>query len=328
VDDSSARAAEFDSFLLEIMERAPNIELASIPRSLFDLQAWRDGGALHVITMVTTPQTYARLNILAKRLDEWIKLSQSLALARSFALGHDRTYVLAVPGLLPRSKMTDAIWSRVEVWDGPYLHDWASQLSVPVPPFITAGDLNESPMRGADYERAIEHRLLRQLAQIAPGEENWIKYEKFCEDLLDFLFVPPLNSAIAQRVDNQGANRRDYILPNYSSEGFWAFIRQHYAAHFVVAEVKNLRNPPGKAEILQVANYLNKHGTGLFALLLARKLLTPNGNWVRREQWISHDKLIIDLDDADVKQMIRIKLAGGDPAELVRQRIEDFRLGI
>ena len=53
-----------------------------------------------------------------------------------------------------------------------------------------------------------------------------------------------------------------------------------------------------------------------------------DGNWVRREQRISHDKLIIDLDDADVKQMIRMKLAGDDPAEMVRQRIQDFRLGI
>jgi hypothetical protein len=105
-------------------------------------------------------------------------------------------------------------------------------------------------------------------------------------------------------------------------------MREHYSADFVVAEVKNLDGNPGKNDLLQVANYLNKRGTGMFALLLTRTLLDENGQWVRREQWVSSEKLIIDLDDDQVRQMIRMKLAGDEPAEFIRQRIEDFRLGI
>ena len=45
-------------------------------------------------------------------------------------------------------------------------------------------------------------------------------------------------------------------------------------------------------------------------------------------QWVQHNKLIIGLDDEDVRQMITTKAAGGDPAELIRQKIEDFRLRI
>ncbi len=41
-----------------------------------------------------------------------------------------------------------------------------------------------------------------------------------------------------------------------------------------------------------------------------------------------YSKLIVGLSDEDVVQMVRTKTAGGDPAELVRQKIEDFRLGI
>jgi hypothetical protein len=36
----------------------------------------------------------------------------------------------------------------------------------------------------------------------------------------------------------------------------------------------------------------------------------------------------VGLSDDDVVQMVRTKVSGGDPAELVRQKIEDFRLGI
>jgi len=171
--------------------------------------------------------------------------------------------------------------------------------------------------------------LASRLAGIRPGTAGWPAYEKYCEDLLSFLFVPPLNPPIPQSRDERHVNRRDYVLPNYAADGgFWQFMRTHYEAHLVVAEVKNLSRGPGKDEILQVANYLNPRGTGLFALILARTDLDQAARWTCREQWVHYSKLIVGLSDEDVVQMVRTKTGGGDPAELVRQKIEDFRLGI
>jgi hypothetical protein len=158
---------------------------------------------------------------------------------------------------------------------------------------------------------------------------DWRAYENYCEDLLSFLFVPPLNPPVPQSNDERHVNRRDYVLPNYALDGgFWQFMRTHYEAHLVVAEVRHLSGAPGKREILQVANYLNPRGTGLFALVLARKELDETARWICREQWVLHGKLIVGLGDDDVIQMVRTKMAGNDPAELIRQKIEDFRLKI
>jgi hypothetical protein len=77
-----------------------------------------------------------------------------------------------------------------------------------------------------------------------------------------------------------------------------------------------------------VANYLNPRGTGLFALILGRTDLDEAARWTCREQRVHYSKLIVGLSDVDVVQMVRIRTGGGDPAELVRQKIEDFRLGI
>jgi hypothetical protein len=38
--------------------------------------------------------------------------------------------------------------------------------------------------------------------------------------------------------------------------------------------------------------------------------------------------MIITLEDDDVHQMIRNRVTGGDPALVIRQKIEDFRLKI
>jgi hypothetical protein len=196
----------------------------------------------------------------------------------------------------------------------------AGQLEVVVPPGVAWGD-EDSALPGYD--------LASRLAGIRPGTGGWPAYEKYCEDLLSFLFVPPLNPPIPQSRDERHVNRRDYVLPNYATGyGFWQFMRTHYEAHLVVAEVKNLSRGPGKNEILQVANYLNQRGTGPFALIFARTDLDEAARWTCREQWVHYGKLIVGLSDEDVVQMVAIKTGGGDPAELVRQKIEDFRLGI
>ena len=102
-------------------------------------------------------------------------------------------------------------------------------------------------------------------------------------------FVPPLNPPIPQSRDERNVNRRDYVLPNYALDGgFWQFMRTHYEAHLVVAEVKNLSRGPGKREILQLADYLNPRGTGLLALVLARWDLDETARWICREQWVQH----------------------------------------
>ena len=56
--------------------------------------------------------------------------------------------------------------------------------------------------------------------------------------------------------------------------------------------------------------------------------MNDTAKWICREQWVQHNKLVIGLDDDDVQQMLVTKMADGDPAELIRQKIEDFRLGI
>lgn len=171
--------------------------------------------------------------------------------------------------------------------------------------------------------------LLRRLTTIPKGKAGWSAFEHFAEDLLNLLFVPPLNAVIPQSSNENGFNRRDFVLPNYApAETFWGFLRVHYRGDFIVVDAKNYTKQVGKEEVLQLANYLSHHGTGLVGMLLTRTGLSPNGRWTSREQWLLHNKLIIGLGEDDYRQMLLTRRSGGDPAELVRQRIEDFRLRI
>lgn len=322
----AGRGYEFEQFVQEILERSSDIELAGAPSPYgadygFDLAAVRNGRPVLIEAKLTTPQTSYRLEQMNSQLKAAAQRYKELH------PGPEPELVLTFPGVLSQSKMTVALRSRLEIWDGPYLRARARTLGITVPPYIAL----ESPVAidWRDDDSSYTHTLLDKLRTIRPGQASWSAYEKYCEDLLNFLFVPPLNLAIPQSRDDQHVNRRDYILPNYALDGgFWQFMRGHYDAHYVVAEVKNLSCSPGKREILQVANYLNAHGTGLFAMVLARREMDETARWICREQWVQHNKLIVGIHDEDVRQMVKTKSAGNDPAELVRQKIEDFRLGI
>jgi len=321
-----ARGYEFEHFVREILEHAPDIELTATPSpygpdSGFDLSAVRDGRPLLVQVKVTTPQTSYRFEQMIAVLNE------AAERYRELHPGTEPELALTFPGVLAKSKMTRAIRSQLTVWDGPYLSALARQFDIRVPPYVAreGSEIAKVP----ESESLYTHDLLYRLEHIEPGRTGWPAYEKYCEDLLNFLFVPPLNPAIPQSRDDRRANRRDYILPNYALDGgFWQFMRDHYGAHYVVVEAKNLRERPGKREILQVANYLNPHGTGLFALILTRREPDDTARWICREQWVQHNKLVVGINDEDVRQMVATRLAGNDPAELIRQKIEDFRLGI
>jgi hypothetical protein len=77
-----------------------------------------------------------------------------------------------------------------------------------------------------------------------------------------------------------------------------------------------------------LSNYLSYHGAGLLGIIITRHGPNFAAEVVRREQWVLHNKLIIFLNDEDTRTMIKSKESGEDPAAVLRQRIEDFRLGM
>ena len=78
--------------------------------------------------------------------------------------------------------------------------------------------------------------------------------------------------------------------------------------------------------MLDLGNYLSKPGTGLFGMLVTRNSSDRGADITRREQWFMHQKLVIVLNDDDLRQMWTMLKRGGDPSQHILQKIEDFRI--
>lgn len=165
-----------------------------------------------------------------------------------------------------------------------------------------------------------------QLKACATGRSAWSQYQRLVGNMLEAFFVPPLEKPISESPDGYQVNRRDFVLPNYCTTGFWAFMRERYAADYVVVDAKNYTKKIGKKEILQIANYLKEHGAGLFGVIFSRSGPDQSATITLREQWALSRKLIIVLTDADLLSMIASSKSGGNPDTILRQRVEEFRL--
>jgi hypothetical protein len=324
---AASRGWLFVQFIGDLLAALPGItdlhrESATTPGPDvgIDFVAWQEGRPLLVEAKAQTPQTGRRL----QQSVEQLRAAGTEYVQQHPGLQHQPRLVVAFPGVLSPQRQASVRAGGVELWDGVSLQRMARRAGVFAPEFLARPEGEELPP-----EREPADELLRRLPRIQTGTADWPAFERFSEDLLNLLFVPPLNTAVPQSSNESGVNRRDFILPNYAAgDTFWGFLRTHYRGDFIIAEAKNYTKPVGKDGVLQLANYLSHHGTGLVGLLLTRSGLAQSGRWTSREQWLLHNKLIIGLNEDDYRQMLLTHRASGDPAELIRQRIEDFRLGI
>jgi hypothetical protein len=228
--------------------------------------------------------------------------------------------ILAVPGALSPQHFDFLLHAGLTtVIDGPMLRAAGADPEA-------MGGLAEAVLQQPSRLRSQADELLKRLGEVKAGRQSWSTYQDLCGDILEFLLCPPLSSPLRERSNSSKVNRRDIILLNYATTGFWDYMRAHYAAHYVVVDAKNYRGDVPKNAVLQVANYLSAHGAGLFGMIICRSGGDQSAEITRREQWAIHRKMIVIINDDDLRQMVSNKTSGTEPSDVLRQKLEDFRL--
>lgn len=232
--------------------------------------------------------------------------------------------VFAFPGILSDKDNATIQSSGIEIWDINYIaQNFAKEIAT------TPHPLFQALFTTTKYVAAHD-KLIVKLKSIRPGnkDKDWSKYQKHIEKILDYLFGSVLSSPITEHSDHFKINRRDFILRNYAETGFGAHLRNRYLADFIVLDAKNYTKKVTKKEVLQIANYLKVHGAGLFGIIISRNGGNTGCYYTCREVWAMDKKLIVVLTDEDIIKMIIAKAANNDPEEIIRQKIEEFRLSM
>ncbi|MEU8268542.1 restriction endonuclease [Sphaerisporangium sp. NPDC049002] len=239
---------------------------------------------------------------------------------------------LAVPTALTPEHIDFLTAHNVQVMDGAEIARQASLHGLQNEAVRILGNLAPDPQSQAITRRLanlhVTERLLKGLADTTCGNKEWAIYQKLCRDIMEYLFSPPLERPITEHPTQVKSNRRDFIMPNYCLDGYFAYLRAIYQAHLIVFDAKNSCKGVNKSDVLQVSNYMSKKGLGLFGVIIGRKGPNRGASYARLDHWKEQEKMILFLEDDDLREMIRLKIAGQDPVNLIVQKIEDFRLSI
>lgn len=171
--------------------------------------------------------------------------------------------------------------------------------------------------------------LLKALDEVPPGSDYWSVYEGVCEPIFEFVFSPDLGTPKPQSVTLNRSQRRDFIMKNEAEDGFWAKVRERYSSDYLVVEVKNSKGAVNNSSIWQLAAYLKGKGTGFFGMLVSPSGVTRGvANPAIIDQWVHASKMIVPISNADLRTMVEMRDSGGDPTELVDDRVDRIRCSV
>jgi hypothetical protein len=253
-----------------------------------------------------------------------IRLKDAVAQLQDYlAASGAKQGVIAFPGYVDRNSVRHLLNERVELWD---LAKISSQFRTQINK--VDDKYFKAVFQNSEARRSVEDDLIKQLSECPAGTPGWLQYQKLIGRILAHLFCPPLDSPLYEHSDALSVNRRDFIFPNYASEGFWQFLRSRYSADYIVVDAKNAKGKIQKPHILQIANYIKEHGVGRFGMILCRQGSDRGAIATLREQWVLHGKLIIVLTHRDIEDMLLAKAAAGDPSSVIGAHIQRFRLSM
>ena len=322
--DTAPREIEFVTFLAELLKKSSKYEevqtealIGLNTRFRADLLAKRIGPSAERL-LIECKKTA----LPARQLPELVEQLKAYQLA----YGQSRL-ILALPATFPATAVEFLQSNNIDVWDLQYIaKNFESEILEAAPGYYK---LLFAAQMGRPQTVSIERKLITQLKNTAPGMKDWSVYQSLVGEILELLFSPPLLKPLSELSDASKTNRRDFILPNYAREGFWAFLRSRYVADYLVIDAKNHTSKIKKNQVLQLANYLKIHGAGLFGMIICRKGADSGGCAVTlREQWIMHEKLILVLTDEDLEEMLLARSDGRASEEVIGRKIEEFRLSM
>lgn len=316
------REVEYVQYLNDIILKNNNFRNPEIEVALNDTKYRAD-----LITQRKAGNKWEKILIEVKVIPTFTELRlreiiEQLKLFKKYSKDHK--IALAFPGILTNKDNALLQKEGIEVWDINYIStNFAKEIASTPHPLFQA--LFTSKNYVAEHDK-----LIMDLKSINAGrkDKDWSKYQKHIEKILDYLFGSVLSSPITELSDHFKINRRDFILRNYAETGFWAHIRTRYLADYIVLDAKNYTKKVTKKEILQISNYLKVHGAGLFGIIVSRNGSDNGSYYTCREIWAMDKKLVIVLDDNDIIKMIIAKASTNNPEEIIRQKIEQFRLSM
>ena len=166
--------------------------------------------------------------------------------------------------------------------------------------------------------------LKERLINCKHGKKAFAEYESICSDIIEYLFDDEFSITDKQHNSADKLFRMDLICSLKGNSEFWKLLIQHYNSRFIVFEYKNYNKQIDQNLIYITEKYLFNAALRNVAIIISRKGFSKNAEAAARGCLKENGKLIIDITDNDLIQMINIKDDGEEPADYLLNKLEKY----
>lgn len=172
--------------------------------------------------------------------------------------------------------------------------------------------------------------LINQLTDMPTGRQHSGDYEKCCIEILRYLFETDLGMWGEQENSNDNLYRFDLIckIKRDTLSEFWETCKTFFQSKYIIFEFKNYSDPITQQQIYTTEKYLYRKALRSIAVIISRKGIDNNGLKASKDALRESGKLMLILDDSDLKEMINIKEKGGVPADYMSDKLDALLLGL
>ena len=175
-----------------------------------------------------------------------------------------------------------------------------------------------------------DYGYIEKLENIIPGAQNFKQYEEFCVDILKYLFNDTLSVWEEQEKSNDDLFIFDLICKIKSNirNEFLSTLENYFSSRYIIFEFKNYTEKITQKEIFTTEKYLYKTALRTVAIILTRKGVDKNGMKAIKGILRETGKLMIVLDDNDIKKMIYAKEHNEDYFEILVNKLDKMLISL
>ncbi len=167
---------------------------------------------------------------------------------------------------------------------------------------------------------------IERLSNIKEGQEYAKEYERLLEEIIKDIFSNELMLFQSQYRTEDGINIFDMIckIKNGVNDDFFSIIEKFYKTKYILFEFKNYQDPIKQGQICTTEKYLFEAALRKVAIIISRYGIDANGKKLAEGILRESGKLMIVLNDADLKRMIELYIKGDKPTIVLTEKLDEI----
>lgn len=167
-------------------------------------------------------------------------------------------------------------------------------------------------------------KLIESLRDIPLGKDGCYRFEDTASEILKYVFDGNLTGWHKQKRTTDDLHRYDMVCRVIDNSTVWKFISQNLDSRYVLIEFKNYTDKIGQAQVYSTEKYLYEKAKRKVCFLISRKGPSDNAIVACQGAMREHGKLILNLDENMLIDLINSKILGDDPNELLFEKVDKF----